>query len=241
MILATENLRWSYGAAFTLDVPRLALATGETLAIVGPNGAGKSTLLRLLAGLLAPFEGTVALDGVPLDARNPVPHRRRIGFVFARPARFRGTALENAAAGLIARGRPRAGSLATAAALLERLGISRLASARASTLSDGEFQRVALARALATAPDFLFLDEPFARFDPPARAEWAAEIARLAGEGRHGVLLVTQEPAEASRLAGRIAVLDRGRIVQEGSSEELRARPATPVVAQFFGPVLGAR
>lgn len=235
MTLAAEDIRFAYDGCFSLAVSRLCVAPGEVVAVVGRNGAGKSTLLRLLAGLLFPFEGRVSIDGRPLDPREPIPHRRRIGFVFARPVRFRGTALENAAAGLVAQGAGRKGALERARAWLERMGVAAKADAPATTLSDGELQRVAFARALAPEPDYVFLDEPFARFDPPTRAEWAAEVARLASAGERGILLVTQEPSEALRLARRIVILDHGRVVQEGLTEELRAAPATSQAGRMLG------
>lgn len=234
MTLRAENLRYGYGGAFALDVPRLEVAAGQVLAVVGTAGAGKSTLLRVVAGLLLPFEGKIAVGDAALDPRDPMPHRRRVGALFSRPARFRGTALENASAGLWAQGRPRKEAAAEARAWLGRVGAAELALRDAASLTDGEFQRVALARALAPGPQFLLLDEPFARLDTAARDAWVAEIGRLAVDAKLGVLLATQAPSEASRIADRVMVLEAGRVAQEGTPEELRAHPAEAAVASLF-------
>jgi molybdate transport system ATP-binding protein len=235
MTLLASDIRFAYPGGPSFEVGRLSVDPGEIVAILGVNGAGKSTLLRVLAGLLLPFDGVVSIGGRALDPRRPLAHRRRIGFVFARPVRFRGSALDNAAASLVARGVARGEARACARAWLERLGIAAKADLPATTLSDGEFQRVALGRALLPGPELLFLDEPFARFDPPTREGWAADLEELAGDGNRGVLLVTQEPLEALRLARRIIVLDGGRIVEEATPDELRRGPRSVAARRLLG------
>ncbi len=190
------GLRFRYDESWSLRADGFALARGESVGLVGPNGAGKSTFLKVLAGLEAPQEGAVRLDGAPVD-------RRRIGFVFQRPVIYRGTALENVAIGLRLRGRTDARERAIE--WMERLEIARFADADARTLSGGQVQRMALARALATDPELLLLDEPFANLDAVARRKWREELARHAA-GR-ATVVVSHDPTD---LAGRIEVIADG-------------------------------
>ncbi len=221
---------------FELDV-ELEAAAGERLAIVGPSGAGKTTVLRLVAGLAAPAAGRIALGAETwLDTAAAVdlpPEARRCGYVFQDYALFpRMSAWRNVAYGMAA---PRRERRRRALDLLERFGVAALAEARPATLSGGERQRVALARALGAAPRALLLDEPLSALDPATRRGALRELHTLLGELRIPVLLVTHSFDEAALLAGRLAVLDRGRVVQSGSAAEISARPRSPFVADLAG------
>jgi molybdate transport system ATP-binding protein len=217
----------------------LAVGAGECVAIVGPSGAGKSTLLRIVAGLLTPDHGTVALgDEAWFGAGTapPPPERRRIGFVFQDYALFpRMPAWRNVAYGI---GGPRRGRRAAALAALDRFGLAGRADALPSELSGGERQRVALARALAPAPRLLLLDEPLSALDRRTRAAAGRELAAVLAEAAVPALVVTHDFAEAAQLADRIAVLDRGRIVQRGTPAELTAAPSSGLVADLAGAVV---
>jgi len=219
----------------------LAVGAGECLALVGPSGAGKSTLLRILAGLIRPDSGCVELGGETWlgDGRaTAVPaERRRVGFVFQDYALFpRMSAWRNVAYGIRAGSRSERRSRALG--LLERFGMAERADARPAELSGGERQRVALARALATDPRLLLLDEPLSALDARTRAVASAELAELLRSTDIPAVIVTHDFAEAALLAGRVAVLDRGRIVQEGSAAELAAAPASAFVADLSGAVV---
>lgn len=215
------------------------VASGETLGVLGPNGAGKTTLLRAVAGL-EPHQGRVVLDGTVLDDEGAgihvPPERRRCGFVFQDAALFPHLDVAaNVAFGLRAAGGQRAGAREQAAGWLERLRISGLAQRRPSELSGGQAQRVALARALAVRPSLLLLDEPTAALDATARVEVRRELARELDAFPGVRLLVTHDPLEAAALAGRLLILEAGRVTQAGTLHEVTARPRTPYVADLAG------
>ena len=222
---------------FDLDL-QLALAPGETVAVVGPNGAGKSTLVGVLAGLVRPERGSVRLADRTLDeGRNHVPPReRRVGVLFQDRRLFPNlSALENVAFPLRARGVAKEEARAKALAVLERMGMSARASATPADLSGGEAQRVALARALVGEPDLLLLDEPLAALDVAARADIRDLLARELAAFPGVRILVSHDPIDAMTLADGIVVLEGGRVVQVGTPEEIRDAPATPWAAEFVG------
>jgi molybdate transport system ATP-binding protein len=224
------------GLEATLTVPR-----GECLALAGPSGAGKTTLLRALAGLLRPLGGRIVCDDVTwldTDAGIDVaPERRRIGMVFQDHALFPHlSAWRNVAYPLA--GLPRDERRRRAHELLDRLGLADRCDARPHALSGGERQRVALARALARDPALLLLDEPLSALDSRTRAASAAHLAATLRASSAPAVLVTHDFAEAAQLADRIAVIDGGRIVQEGAAAELTAAPVSAFVADFTGAVV---
>jgi molybdate transport system ATP-binding protein len=219
-----------------VDTPGAALevAPGAPLALAGPSGAGKTSLLRVIAGLARASRGRVECDGATwLDTDRGVdlpPERRRCGLVFQHLALF---------PHLSARGNVAyASDDATADALLARFAIDHRAAARPHELSGGERQRVALARALAAAPRTLLLDEPLAALDPRTRAHAARELAAALADLAIPVVVVTHDFTEAALLAGEVAVLERGRVVQRGTPSELAAAPASGFVADFTGAVV---
>src|SRR5512140_3002484 len=218
-----------------LDLDVALAASDETMLIAGPNGAGKSTLLRLLLGVLRPDAGRIALEGSALfDSATRVdapPERRRLGYVPQDYALFPHLDVAgNVAFGLA--GLPRAERRERVAEWLARLDLVPLARRSPATLSGGERQRVALARALAREPRALLLDEPFASLDPGARRDLRAALRGWLREWRMPALMVSHDPADAAA-ADRIAVLERGRLVQQGTLDELRKSPATEFVAAF--------
>lgn len=229
---ATTRLR-----EFDLEL-ELEVAPGERLAVVGPSGAGKTSTLRLVAGLLTPGSGRVALDDeVWLDTAAAVdlpPERRRCGVVFQDYALFsRMRVWRNVAHGM--RRTPRSERRAHAAEMLDRFGIANLADARPAELSGGERQRVALARALAAAPRVLLLDEPLSALDSATRKSSVRELHTLLGGIGIPIVLVTHSFDEAALLGDAIAVLDRGSIVQRGSAAEISAKPRSAFIADFAG------
>ena len=213
---------------------------GEVLAVLGPNGAGKSTLLRVLAGLQPLDAGTVRLTGRVLDEPSHdvfiTPQQRRVGVVFQDHRLFPHLrVIDNVAFGSRSRGRSGAAARAAAREWLRRLGLADLARRHPRQLSGGQAQRVALARALASDPCALLLDEPLAALDVQTRAEVQGELREHLAGFAGPTVLVTHDPIEALLLAHRIVVLERGRVVQEGTPAEITSRPLTPYVARLVG------
>jgi molybdate transport system ATP-binding protein len=219
----------------------LVVERGECLALAGPSGAGKTSILRIAAGLLRPVEGRVEANGttwLSTDRDIEVPaERRRCGYVFQDYALFPHlNAWQNVAYPL--RGMSRRERRDRAVGLLERFGLGDRADARPRTLSGGERQRVAVARALARLPDVLLLDEPLSALDARTRADAARELAALLRESEAPAVLVTHDFAEAAQLGDRVGVIDRGRVVQQGTATELAAAPRSAFVADFTGAVV---
>ena len=227
-----------------LALPRFELAAalavdeGRCLALAGPSGAGKTTLLRIVAGLVRPQAGRVTCgERVWLDTERGIdlpPERRRVGYVFQDYALFGHlTAAANVAYPLRDLGRRERRERAHE--LLERFGLADVAGARPRTLSGGERQRVALARALARRPDVLLLDEPLSALDPRTRGRAGRELAATLRDTGVPTVLVTHDFSEAATFGDRVAIVDDGRIVQEGAPAMLAARPASAFVADFTG------
>jgi ABC-type sulfate/molybdate transport systems ATPase subunit len=219
--------------ALTLRTFRLELTLTvgrETFAVVGPSGAGKTSVLRMVAGLVRPESGRIALDGrVLFDAAagtDRPPDERRVGFVFQEYALFPHMTVEENVA--YAGGK-------NVSETLERFRVDRLARARPHELSGGERQRVGLARALARDPEVLLLDEPMSALDTHTRAGVRAELRRTLDHLDLPVLLVTHDFQDAAVLADRVGVLVDGRLLQVGAPAELVAAPADPFVASFTG------
>jgi molybdate transport system ATP-binding protein len=218
----------------------LRVAAGTTLAVAGLSGAGKSTLLRAIAGLVKPAEGRISLGhDVWFEAATHVfapVERRPVGLVFQDFALFPHLdARANAAFPLEASGMGRAERRRRADELLDRLGILHLAAVRPGRLSGGERQRVAIARALAREPRLLLLDEPLSSLDPATRSRVSGELHGLLRQLGLTTVIVTHSYDDAVALADRVAVIERGAIVQEGTPEELLAVPGSAFVADFAG------
>ena len=214
-----------------LEAIDLDVAAGELLVLVGPSGSGKTTLLRLLAGLDQPTAGTIRLGGNNL-ASVP-PHRRNVALVFQNLALYSHlTVADNLGFGLNHEGRNNSEIGATA----KLLGIDDLLKRYPAELSGGEQQRVALGRAIVRRPAALLLDEPLSSLDGPTRRGLRRELKQLQWQLGVPMIYVTHDQAEAMALGDRIAVLDRGRLQQVGSPDDVYRRPANWFVAEFFGP-----
>lgn len=239
-LLVGERLAVEHEDRRVLDVEAIALREGELLAVLGPNGAGKSTLLRVLAMLDTPSSGRVRYGGLAGSAAERAL-RRSSAAVFQRPHFWRETVAYNVGLGLRLRRKPSAEVKARVRKFAQLLGIGEILDRDVGTLSGGQAQRVALARALVLEPEVLFLDEPTANLDLPARSALREDLERLARERAGAILLVTHDLTEALSLADRVAVLSEGRIVQVGTPTELYERPAVPYVANLTGAELTLR
>jgi ABC-type nitrate/sulfonate/bicarbonate transport system ATPase subunit len=189
-----------------LDGIDLAIEPGEIVALIGPNGSGKSTLLRVIAGLLAPDRGAVAIDGQAVTGPDP-----RVGLVFQEPRLLPWrTAAENVAYPLELAGMARGERSRRVADLLETVGLARAGAQLPSQLSGGMRQRAALARTLALEPRVLLLDEPFSALDELTRERLNLELLELAATTRTTMVVVTHSVQEAIFLADRVVVLSAG-------------------------------
>jgi molybdate transport system ATP-binding protein len=225
--------------AFTLGVA-LSAAPGRVLGVLGPNGSGKSTLLHALAGLIPVERGRIELAGRVLDDAGTGEFveaaGRPVGFVFQDYRLFPHLSVAgNVAFSPRARGAGRQAAQRAADRWLARLGLAGLADRKPAQLSGGQAQRVALARALAGEPALLLLDEPLSALDAGTRLDVQAELRGHLADFAGPCLLVTHDPLEALVLAGRLVVLEDGRIVQEGPPEQVARQPATQYVARLVG------
>jgi lipooligosaccharide transport system ATP-binding protein len=234
-VLAARGLRKSYGGMEVVSGVDLEVAPGECFGLLGPNGAGKTTTLRLCLGLITPDSGDIELLGEPVP-RRAREARTRVGVV----PQFDNldpdfTVAENLVVfgryfGMAARDIE-----ARMPALLEFAGLAGRGAAKITTLSGGMKRRLILARALVNDPQIIFMDEPTTGLDPQARHLIWERMRRLTQEGRT-LLLTTHFMEEAERLCQRLAIMDRGRIIAEGSPRALIAEHIEPQVLEVHGP-----
>ena len=241
MRIALHDVTRRFGAFTALDRVNLEVESGELIALLGPSGSGKTTLLRIIAGLDWPDEGEVHFDGE--DALSRSVGERNVGFVFQSYALFRHmTVFENVAFGLRARprrSRPGEAEIrARVERLLELVQLGPFGKRYPAQLSGGQRQRIALARALAIEPRILLLDEPFGALDAKVRKELRRWLRQLHDEIHVTSVFVTHDQEEALELADRVVVLDRGRIRQVGTPEDVYERPASAFVHHFIGESL---
>ena len=205
-----------------LDGLNLTVEPGTIFALVGPNGAGKSTTVKILTTLAIADEGTATVEGIDVRA-DPARARRVIGVVGQRSgADPMATARENLVLQGHLYGQRSDAARRRADELLERFGLSEAAGRFVRTYSGGMQRRLDVALGLVHRPKVLFLDEPTTGLDPEARAGMWDEITRLAAGDKVTVLLTTHYLDEADRLAGRLAIVDRGRVVAEGEPDRLK-------------------
>ncbi|RVW04854.1 sulfate/molybdate ABC transporter ATP-binding protein [Rhodococcus spongiicola] len=235
-MITVTGARKNYGDFAALDDVTLEIPSGSLTALLGPSGSGKSTLLRSIAGLEHPDSGTITIAGK--DVTGVPPQKRDIGFVFQHYAAFKHmTVRDNVAFGLKIRKRPKAEIARKVDDLLGIVGLDGFQHRYPAQLSGGQRQRMALARALAVDPQVLLLDEPFGALDAKVRDDLRAWLRRLHDEVHVTTVLVTHDQEEALDVADRIAVLNRGRIEQVGTPQELYDTPANDFVMSFLGPV----
>jgi molybdate transport system ATP-binding protein len=224
---------------FSLEVD-LSVQPGRTVALLGPNGAGKSTLAGVVCGLVPVSAGRVRLDGAMLEdpstgVRVP-PARRPVGMLFQDLLLFpHMSAAENVAFPLRARGVGRDVAGRRAHTLLEELGVGDRAETPPGALSGGQAQRVALARALVHEPRVLILDEPLSAVDAAGRGRLRALLKERLARFEGYRLLVTHDPVEAGALADHLVILERGRVTQEGTPDQIRTAPRTRYAAELVG------
>lgn len=236
--VTVQDIRKDFGDYPALDGVSLEIGGGELVALLGPSGSGKTTLLRIIAGLEYPTGGTLLFGD--MDASRKSVQERNVGFVFQHYALFRHmTVFENIAFGLKVRKRGRRPSRKAIAervmSLLELVQLDGLEGRYPAQLSGGQRQRVALARALAIEPSVLLLDEPFGALDAKVRKDLRSWLREIHDETGHTTVFVTHDQDEALELADRVVVMNKGRIEQIGTPDEIYDAPASPFVFDFIG------
>ncbi|MDY0166580.1 MAG: sulfate/molybdate ABC transporter ATP-binding protein [Thermoguttaceae bacterium] len=242
MSIDIRNVSKTFGTFKALNDVSLTVGAGELVALLGPSGSGKTTLLRIIAGLEKADPGSGRMYFHDEDVARRHVSARGVGFVFQHYALFRHMSVfENVAFGLrVKRRRDRPSKAFIRDKVLELLRLVQLdgmAGRYPHQLSGGQRQRVALARALAVEPKVLLLDEPFGALDAKVRKELRTWLRRLHDELHVTSVFVTHDQDEALEVANRIVVMNRGRIEQVGTPDEVFHRPATEFVMHFLGDV----
>jgi osmoprotectant transport system ATP-binding protein len=237
-----DDVTKSYGTETALRNVSVAFADSVTTAVVGSSGSGKSTLLQLINGLVRPSTGTVRVFGKPIDYDRLPELRRQIGYAVQGTGLFPHlTALRNITLLATLVGWDVGRVEKRARELMKLVSLPWEYGARyPHQLSGGQQQRVVLCRAMMLDPPIFLLDEPFGALDPITRHEIHEEFLRLQAAQPRTMVLVTHDLREALRLAQRLVVLDRGRLAQHGSCEEIVKEPADDYVRNFFRSQLEA-
>jgi iron(III) transport system ATP-binding protein len=236
--LSFEAISFSIGGKPVLDHISFKVSPGEIACLLGPSGCGKTSVLRLAAGIAVPDSGSIRIDQqiVAGHVRFVPPEKRNIGLMFQDFALFpHMTVLENVAYGLYALSKPEA--IAAARQVLQRVALSDKELRYPHQLSGGEQQRVALARAIAPRPQLIMMDEPFSGLDQRLRDDLRRETLDLLREARSSAIFVTHDPVEAMAIADRIILMRAGKIVQQGSPQELHDTPLDAGAVRFFSEV----
>jgi osmoprotectant transport system ATP-binding protein len=224
-----------YGSVVALDRVSVEVHRGECVALIGESGAGKTTLLRCFNRMTDPDEGRVLVDGADVGQMDPIPLRRRVGYVPQDGGLLpHWRVSRNVALVPWLRGLPDQAALAERALRLVGLEPETFGERWPRDLSGGQRQRVAVARALAAGPDIVLLDEPFGALDAITRADLQTSFLSLRAELGLTLLLVTHDLHEALLLADRIAVMRDGRIEQIAPAATLRDAPATGYVRELL-------
>jgi iron(III) transport system ATP-binding protein len=232
--VTVQDLVVRFDAATILDRVSVSVASGELLMLLGPSGCGKTTLLRSIAGFVEPQAGSIRFDDE--EMRHRPTHTRNVGMVFQSFALWpHMTVAENVSFGLRERRVPRHEIAARVEQALASTRLPGYGARHVDELSGGEQQRVALARALVVRPRCLLLDEPLSNLDAKLRQSMREEIRRLCKSAGLTTIYVTHDQKEALAIGDRIAVMQKGRILQIGAPHEVYRRPRSRAVATFIG------
>lgn len=240
MSISIQNVSKNFGNFHALDSVSLDIKSGELVALLGPSGCGKTTLLRIIAGLEFADSGNIYFGAQNMT--NVHVSERQVGFVFQHYALFKHmTVFDNVAFGLRMRpkdNRPSENDIRRRVMeLLDLVQLAWVEKRYPAQLSGGQRQRIALARALAVAPKVLLLDEPFGALDAKVRKELRRWLRNLHHELDVTSIFVTHDQEEALEVADRVVLINRGRIEQVGTPEQVWSQPATPFVYGFLGDV----
>jgi ABC-type Fe3+/spermidine/putrescine transport system ATPase subunit len=239
--ISLEGVSLRFGGVQILSSLTLEVQEGEVLSLVGPSGSGKTTLLRVILGLVAPDSGLVRLKGVTASVGGKVimlPEERNLAVVFQDLALWPHLTVDgNLSFGLESRRVPRDERKDRIARILQRVGLAGLEHRYPGQLSGGERQRVAIARALVLDPRAVLLDEPLTNLDVGLKRELLAHFRELFLERRTTALYVTHEPREAIYMGKRLAVMEKGRVIQVGTLGDLEQADRTAFLESFLEDV----
>jgi putrescine transport system ATP-binding protein len=234
--LVTEKLVKRFDEAVAVDEVNLSINKGEIFALLGSSGCGKSTLLRMLAGFETPTSGRILLAGQ--DVAKLAPYERPFNMMFQSYALFPHLDIwENIAFGLKREGLPKADITQRVGEMLDLVQLGTYAKRKPHQLSGGQQQRVALARSLAKKPKVLLLDEPLGALDKKLREQTQFELVNIIEKVGVTCVMVTHDQEEAMTMAGRIAVMSKGCVLQVGSPQQVYEYPSNRFVADFIGSV----
>jgi putative spermidine/putrescine transport system ATP-binding protein/spermidine/putrescine transport system ATP-binding protein len=233
-VVALRNVIKRYGNFTAVEPMDLNVEPGAFVTLLGPSGCGKTTTLRMVAGLAAPSGGDILIKGARV---NEVPiHKRNLGIVFQNYALFpHKTIFDNVAFGLKYRKVAKAQIAERVARALELVQLPQMADRFPNQLSGGQQQRIALARAIVVEPDVLLLDEPLSALDANLREDMRVELKKIQHQLGITTIFVTHDQSEALAMSDKIVVMNKGRIEQEGSPEDVYTRPRSEFVARFLG------
>ena len=232
--IVLEQVTKRFGPVKAVDSVSFKAGSGKFVVLLGPSGCGKSTLLRLIAGLEDVSEGRILIDGA--DVTRLSPEKRRVSMVFQSYALFPHlSTAENIVFGLKVRRTPEDERKKRLAHVAEVVGLAEYLDRKPQELSGGQRQRVALARAIIAENRICLMDEPLSNLDAQLRHGMRVEIRGLQQRLGMTVVYVTHDQVEAMSMADRVVLVREGRIEQEGSPEELYAKPATMFAARFIG------
>jgi ABC-2 type transport system ATP-binding protein len=239
-MISVRNLTKRFGDLAAVQDVSFNVKKGEVFAFLGPNGAGKSTTIKMLTTLLAPSSGSVEIDGLD-PAKHPNQVRKRIGIVFQDPSvDAELTAYENIEFHGVLYHVPKGVRRERIAMLLELFGLWDRRNHFVKEFSGGMKRRLEIARCLLHTPKIIFLDEPTLGLDPQTRHQLWTQVRRLNQEEEVTVFLTTHYMEEAERVADRIAIIDHGRIIAEGTAAELRASTQSESLEQAFLSLTGS-
>jgi len=241
-MIELESVRKAYAGPsgstiVAVDDLSLRVARGEVLCLIGPSGCGKTTTMKMINRLVEPSAGEIRVEGQDVRGRDPTHLRRGIGYVIQKGGLFPHMSVADNV-GLLCRleGWEPERITARVAELLRlvNLAAETVADRYPRELSGGQRQRVGVARALALNPPLILMDEPFGALDPITRTQLHAEFGELRARVGTTIVLVTHDLAEAFTLGDRVALMDKGKIVQLGTERDFREHPASPFVEEFL-------